>query len=111
MTSEGNKNGWAEYSRLVLSKLDELHNDHKEIKKALEVVNDRLTKLEAGRDDVKDLEDWRDRVNETWSPRQMKEAKDEVYKQKEKWTGVWFIFIAFQVLWGLALAFKDKLLD
>lgn len=103
------KNNWGEYSQLVLSKLEELHNDNKEIKKSIELVNERITKLESSQKDLKNLEIWKDQVTETWSPRQMKEAKDEVYKQKEKWTGAWFVFVTIQVLWGVLVVFKDKI--
>ena len=106
-----NNNGWSEYSKLVLSKLEELHNDNKDIKKVLDNVNNRLTKLEAGTRDVQELERWQKEVTDTWSTIQMKEAKDEIYKQKEKWTGAWFIFVGAQIIWSAVIAFKDKLFD
>jgi hypothetical protein len=103
------KQGWSEYSQLVLTKLEELHTDNKDVKKQLETINERLAKLEAGSKDIKDLEIWQKEVTETWSPRQMKETKDEVYKQKEKWTGAWFVFITIQIIWGVLMVFKDKI--
>jgi hypothetical protein len=110
MSLEG-KQSWGEYSQLVLNKLEELHTDSKDVKKQLDAITERLAKLEAGSKDIKDLEIWQKEVTETWSPRQMKEVKDEVYKQKEKWTGVWFVFIAVQVIWGIILVFKDKIFE
>jgi hypothetical protein len=104
-----NKNGWSEYSRLVLSKLDELHSDTKEIKSSIDVVNDRLTKLEARQEDLVDIEVWQKEVYSAWSPVQMKEAKDELYKQKDKWTGAWFVFVTIQIIWGILIVFKDKI--
>jgi len=107
--SSAKRNGWSEYSRLVLSKLDELHQDTKGIKESVDTVNDRLTKLESRQEDIDDLEVWQKEVYSTWSPVQMKESKDELYRQKEKWTGVWFVFIAVQVAWTILIVFKDKL--
>ena len=101
--------GWTEYGQLVLAKLDELHNGHKEIKDGLTKVNERLARLEAKQKDLEDLERWQREVYSTWSPVQMKEAKDEIYSQKGKWTGVWFVFITVQVIWGIILVFKDQI--
>ena len=103
------KNGWTEYSHLVLNKLDELHNDYKDIKRSLDVINERLTKLESSQKDTEELQQWQKNVTDAWSPTQMKEAKDELYKQKEKWTGAWFIFIGMQMAWAAIVAFKDDI--
>jgi hypothetical protein len=103
------RNGWTEYGQLVLAKLEELHSDHREVKRQLEHINERLARGEAAQKDLRDLEQWQKEVTETWSPMQMKEAKDELYKQKEKWTGAWFVFVAIQIIWSVLMIFKDKI--
>lgn len=103
------QNGWSEYGHLVLSKLEELQGEHKEIRKSLDLIHSRLTTLEASQEKIKSLETWRDSVTETWSAKQMKEAKDEIYDQKTKWTVGYGVFIAAQVIWAFILFFKDKL--
>ena len=56
-----------------------------------------------------ELKAWQDKVNDVWSPTQMKEAKDEVYKQKGRWTATIAIIAFLQILIGIILALKDKL--
>jgi len=105
------QNGWGEYSHLVLTKLDDLQKEQREIRKSLDTVHSRLTKLESNQEKIKDLSSWKNMVNDVWSPAQMKEGKDEIYKQKERWTGATWLFIAAQVMWALIMAFKDKIFN
>ncbi len=49
---------------------------------------------------------WLERVNDVWSPAQMKEAKDELYKQKNKWIATIAILSFIQILIGLFIALK-----
>ena len=76
----------------------------------------RLNEMNLKLNDVKGVEKtvtvnsaWIDKVNDVWSPTQMKESKDEIYKQKTRWTAAIAIITFVQVLVGLALAVWSKM--
>lgn len=72
-------------------------NELKEFKKKLEEKS-IVTKVE-------DLDAWKDKVSEVWSPTQMQDAKKQVYQQKGKWIALLAIVGTLQVLIGLAIKF------
>ena len=107
-------NGWTEYGRLVLAQLESLSEGQEKLRKDMDdrfkEINDKIGDLKSAADGVKDLKEWKKEVNEVWSPSQMKEVKDELYRQKDKWAMVIGIGIAVQVLWVAVLFFLEKLL-
>ena len=42
---------------------------------------------------------------EVWSPKNMAEAREEIYIQKSKWATVYGVILAIQVVWILILAY------
>jgi hypothetical protein len=106
-------NGWTEYGRLVLSKLETLTDGQDKLRRDMDdrfrEINDTLTKFKSTESEVKELKEWKNAVTEVWSPTQMKEAKDELYTQKSKWAIVVGVGLAVQVVWAFVLFFKDKL--
>jgi chromosome segregation ATPase len=108
------KNGWSEYGRLVLKELERLNEGQEKLRTDFErqfkELNEKMTEFKGTEQEVKELKDWREKVTEVWSPTQMKQSKDEVYEQKNKWSRVVGIIIALQVLFTLFVVFKDKLL-
>lgn len=118
MSPEENKNravnGWTEYGRLVLNKLEEQDTLLKEMRKDFDMkfkeINDTLNKFKSTEKDVEELKEWKAKVTEVWSTSQMKEAKDEIYEQKNKWLIVVGIGIAVQVLWAVFALFRDNIL-
>jgi hypothetical protein len=52
---------------------------------------------------------WIEKVNEVWSTTQMKEAKDEIYKQKSRWVAAIAIISFVQILVGLGITIWVKL--
>lgn len=107
------KNGWSEYGRLVLKELERLNEGQNELKRDMDKkfteLNEKLAAFKNTEKDVDDLKKWKSSVTEIWSVTQMKEAKDEIYEQKNQWQKVIGIIIAIQVIMGLIIAFKDKL--
>ena len=53
--------------------------------------------------------EWIQKVNDIWSPSQMKEAKDEIYKQKNRWVAVIAIVSFIQVVMGVILSLWGKI--
>lgn len=106
-------NGWSEYGRLVLKELERLNDGQEQLRKDLDdkfnELNLRISDFKNTEKDVDDLKLWREKVIEVWSVSQMKQAKDELYNQKNNWAKVVGIMIAVQAIITLLIAFKDKL--
>lgn len=108
------KNGWSEYGRLVLKELERLNEGQEQLRRDMDYkfreLNEKMSDFKNTEKEVEELKAWREKVTEVWSPSQMKQSKDEVYDQKNKWAKVVGIIIAVQILFTLFVAFKDKLL-
>jgi hypothetical protein len=106
------KNGWSEYGRLVLKELERLNEGQDKLRedfdKQFKDLNEKMTKsvtsFETTEQDVKDLKEWKEKVTEVWSPTQMTQSKDEIYKQKGQWQKTVGIVIATQVIIGIIFA-------
>jgi hypothetical protein len=107
------QNGWSEYGRLVLAELQRLNQGQDDMKKDLDAkfleLNNKISEFTTVEKDVADLQEWKEKVVEVWSSTQMKQSKDEIYKQKGYYQRVIGIIIAVQVIFAIAMAFKDKL--
>ena len=57
---------------------------------------------------VLDQKAWIEKVNDVWSPQQMKEAKDEIYSQKNKWVATVAIVTFLQIVLGFVIFFIKK---
>ena len=52
---------------------------------------------------------WIEKVNDVWSPSQMKEAKDEIYKQKTMLAAGIAIITFVQIIIGIAISIWGKI--
>lgn len=107
-----NRETWGEYSKLVLKELERLNDNHERMRSDFDL---KLNELNLKLNDVKNIEkvldtnsSWIDKVNDVWSPSQMKEAKDEIYKQKSLVTSAIAIMTFVQIMIGLGLAIWGK---
>jgi|TARA_R110000803_G_scaffold186957_1_gene249347 hypothetical protein len=114
MEEDISKHGWSEYGRLVLKELERLNEGQDKLRedfdKKFNELNSRMTEFKSTESDVKNLKEWREKVTEVWSPTQMKQSKDELYHQKNRWSRALGVIITLQILFTLFVAFKDKLL-
>ena len=109
------KDTWSEYSKLVLKELERLNDNHERMRSDFDTrLNEMNTKL----GDIKNIEKnvgansaWIDRVNDVWSPSQMQSAKDEIYKQKSKWTATIAIITFIQILMGIIVTLVVKFIE
>ena len=106
------KDTWAEYSRLVLKELERLNENHEKMRVD---IDQRFGQLTQKISDLKNIEskvdahvNWIEKVNDVWSPSQMKSAKDEIYAQKNKWVAAIAILAFIQTLMGIAIAVWSK---
>jgi hypothetical protein len=106
--SETNKDTWGEYSKLVLKELQRLNDNHERMRTDLEFkfqeINSNIATIKTVEKNLSDQKIWLEKVNDVWSPMQMKEAKDEIYKQKSRWVAAIAIVTFTQILVGLIVA-------
>jgi hypothetical protein len=107
------KNNWGDYSKLVLKELERLNDNHERMRSDFDT---KLNEMNLKLNDVKNIEKnletnsiWIDKVNDVWSPSQMKEAKDEIYKQKGLLTSAIAIISFVQIAVGIAIVIWGKL--
>ena len=106
------KDTWGDYSKLVLKELERLNDNHEKMRTDFDT---RLNEMSLKLSDVKGIEknvavntSWIEKVNDVWSPTQMKEAKDEIYKQKSRWVATIAIVTFVQIMIGLAISLWNK---
>jgi len=101
---------WAEYSKLVLKELDRLNNNYESLRENIEDkfkdINEKLGDVKTTEKSVQEIKVWQEKVNEIWSPTQMKEAKNEVYKQKNRWTATIAIILFIQIIVGILYSLR-----
>jgi len=114
------ENNWGEYSKLVLNELKRLNDDSNELRvdmdKRFSEINLKLSEINMKLTEIKNIEGkvsthakWIETVNDIWSPIQMKEAKDEIYRQKNRWVAVIAILSFIQVVVGIGISIWGKL--
>lgn len=107
------KESWSEYGKLVLKELERLSESHEKMRSDIDErfseLNTKLTSFKNTEDKVNVHSIWIEKVNDVWSPAQMKEAKDEVYKQKNRWVAVIAIVSFIQILIAIGLAVWEKM--
>lgn len=106
------KDTWSEYSKLVLKELERLNDNHEKMRSDFD---SRLNEMNTKLGDIKNIEKnvsansaWIDRVNDVWSPTQMQSAKDEIYKQKGRWTATIAIITFVQILIAVIFALMSE---
>ena len=106
------KESWGDYSKLVLKELERLNESYENMRvdfsKQFQDISKSLSDFKNTEKTVSDQKTWIERVNDVWSPAQMKEAKDELYKQKSKWGATIAIITFVQILLGIAIAIWGK---
>lgn len=108
-----NKDTWADYSKLVLKELERLNDNHEKMRSDFD---GKLNEMNLKLNDVKGIEksvnqnsEWIQKVNDVWSPAQMKEAKDELYRQKNRWVAAIAVMSFIQIVIGIAISIWGKL--
>lgn len=107
------KETWSDYSKLVLKELERLNDNYERMRQDMDIrfqeINSNLSEFKNTEKTVFDQKMWIEKVNDVWSPVQMKEAKDEIYSQKNKWIATIAILTFVQILVGILIAIKDKI--
>lgn len=103
------QNGWNEYSKLVLKELDALAGGIDSLSAEMQKLRDAIQRLELREDKVDELRVWKEKVDEVWSPSQMKEAVAQIAAQETFKIRAVTVFGVIQVLMAVAL-FVQKFL-
>lgn len=107
------KETWGDYSKLVLKELERLNESTERMRTDMDTrfaeLNTKLTEFKTTESKVVSLGDWKEKINDVWSPSQMKEAKDEIYKQKTRWAATIAILTFIQIAVGIAIAIWGKM--
>lgn len=103
---------WGEYSKLVLKELERFNENYEkmrdDIDKRFSELNTHLGEFKNTENKVSNHAIWIDKVSDVWSPSQMKEAKDEIYKQKNRWVAAIAIITFIQIAIGVAITVWAK---
>lgn len=103
---------WGDYSKLVLKELQRLNDTYEKMREDFDTrfqeMNEVLSEFKNTAKLVNDQKQWIEKVNDVWSPAQMKEAKDEIYRQKNNWVATIAILTFLQILIGIAVAVWGK---
>lgn len=103
---------WNDYSKLVLKELERLNDNYEKMRMDMDSrfkeINETLSNFKNTEKIVNDQKEWINKVTDVWSPLQMKEAKDELYSQKNKWVATIAIVTFIQIIAGLILALWER---
>jgi hypothetical protein len=103
---------WGDYSKLVLKELERLNDNYEkmrlDIDSRFQEMQNTLSDFKNTERLVSDQKAWIEKVNDVWSPQQMKEAKDEIYSQKNKWVATVAIVTFLQIVLGFVIFFIKK---
>lgn len=106
------KESWGDYSKLVLKELERLNDNYDRMRTDMDnrfaELNQKLTEVKNVEKSVISQSTWIDKVNDVWSPTQMKEAKDEIYRQKNRWVAAIAILSFIQIAFGVFVAIWGK---
>jgi hypothetical protein len=107
------KDTWGGYSKLVLKELERLNENYDKMRTDIDTkfgeLNVKLSEVKNIEKSVISQNAWIEKVNDVWSPNQMKEAKDEIYKQKSRWVAAIAIVTFVQIIVGIIMALWSNL--
>ena len=105
--SDGNQNGWNEYSRLVLKELETLASSIDGLRSELQEIKQDMAAMRVKEDKVDELKIWKEKIDEVASPSQLKEMVNEIDSLKQFKTKAITIFAVVQFAMG-AIVFAMK---
>ena len=109
MAGENSENGWNEYSKLVLKELETLAEGIQNLNVELQEVRKDLLRLEVKESRIEDIKIWKDKVDEIFSPSQMKDIRDQVSDLEKFKTKAVTVFAVIQFAMALALFLQNMI--
>ena len=102
--SDGNQNGWNEYSKLVLKELETLTKNIDGLKEEIQTVKQEIAKIQVREDKAEEVRDWKGKIDEIASPTQLKEYLKKIDDLETFKTKAVTIFAVVQFLMAAAVA-------
>tara|TARA_B100000214_G_scaffold362688_1_gene327398 strand:+ start:2416 stop:2739 length:324 start_codon:yes stop_codon:yes gene_type:complete len=99
------ENGWNEYSKLVLERLESLSVGIEALRFELQDIKQEMTVLKAKEDRVIELKAWKEKIDDVASPPQLKNALRDIENLKNFKTKAVTIFMVAQAFTGFILAY------
>jgi Tfp pilus assembly protein PilO len=99
------QNSWSEYSRLVLKELETLAIGINSLRHEVADLKQEIAELRLKEDKVKELRDWKDKIDDVASPSQLREKIkqiDELNQFKTKAITI-FAVVQFAVVSAIAM--------
>jgi predicted nuclease with TOPRIM domain len=78
MEENSNMSGWNEYSRLVLKELETLGEGVESLQTSLQAVRQDISRLESKETKVEELKIWKEKIDDIYSPTQLKDLREKV---------------------------------
>ena len=98
------RNGWNEYSKLVLKELETLAVNIQSLNNEIQELKQEIARMREREDRVEELRVWKDKIDEIASPTQLEIALKEIESLKEFKTKSVTVFMVVQFAMGLAVA-------
>jgi predicted nuclease with TOPRIM domain len=102
--SDGNQNGWNEYSKLVLKELETLSSNINSLKGEIQIVNQEIAKMQVREDKAEEVREWKGKIDEIASPTQLREYLKKIDDLETFKTKAVTIFAVVQFLMAVAVA-------
>ena len=105
------QNGWNEYSKLVLKELETLADSIDSLRTEIQSVKQEIAKMQVREDKVKELQEWKIKMDEAATPTQVKEIVRQVDDLKMFKTKAITVFAVVQFLMAvltLLVRFIDR---
>ena len=102
--SDGNQNGWNEYSKLVLKELETLSGNINNLKEEIQNVNQEIAKMQVREDKAEEVREWKGKIDEIASPTQLREYLKKIDDLETFKTKAVTIFAVVQFIMAVAVA-------
>ena len=104
MSDAASQNGWNEYSKLVLKELEVLAAGINSLKHEIQDLKQEMTELRLREDKIKELRDWKDKIDDVVSPSQLRENIKAIDDLKQFKTKAITVFAVVQFAMAAAVA-------
>ena len=104
--TDGNQNGWNEYSKLVLKELETLATAIGSLRDELQDVKQELAKIQVREDRIEEIKVWKEKIDEIASPTQLGDHLKRLDELETFKTKAVTIFAGVQFLMAIAVAWS-----
>lgn len=98
------ENGWNEWSKHILKELERLNDNYESLRVVNEEIKVELGHLASVKNDIDDIKVWRSKIEEVFSPTQLKELSNDVSSLKNFKTVAITIWAVVQFITSAVIA-------